>query len=518
MNYGAFDFQAPDYELVYKARMERLEHLRSGTPEEVAAKLAGVKEHYAENPVDFVNDWGMTFDPRNLEIGLPAVVPFVVFKRQAQFIEWVHALWRGREDGLVEKSRDMGISWLSVGFAVWMWCFKKDSVVGFGSRKEEYVDKLGDPKSLFWKVRSFIDMLPEEFKPKGYEEKIHAPHMRVVNPENGATIVGEAGDNIGRGARTSIYFKDESAFYEHPESIDAALSQTSNCKVDLSTPNGVGNPFHRKRFGGRVKVFIFDWKDDPRKGKDWYADQKGKLDAVIVAQEIDRDYSASVTNSYIPGVQVTAAQMRGPMEVQAIGPLMVGLDVARFGDDKCVLTFRQGRIVLRQIVWGKTDLVDTAGRAKDEINQWPDKPTQIAVDTVGLGAGVADILRRDFPSKFINGEEYPVVVDVSSGDRLDDGENYNLRARMWRDMRDWLKAGASIPTDAELTIDLSGLRYGYRSGLLLIESKEDAKRRGVKSPDRADSIALTFAHPPKIPSVMPMGAETWTVLDDLVGY
>jgi phage terminase large subunit len=84
--------------------------------------------------------------------------------------------------------------------------------------------------------------------------------MRVLNPENGASIVGEAGDNIGRGNRTSIYFKDESAFYEHADAIDAALSQTSNCKIDVSTPNGAGNAFYRKRHGGKIKVFVFDWR------------------------------------------------------------------------------------------------------------------------------------------------------------------------------------------------------------------------------------------------------------------
>jgi hypothetical protein len=119
-----------------------------------------------------------------------------------------------------------------------MWLFHPGTVVGFGSRKEEYIDKLGDPKSLFWKIREALNLLPAEFKPAGYSERAHALSMRIVNPENGSTIVGESGDNIGRGNRTSIYFKDESAFYERPDAIDAALSQTSNCKGDVSTPNG----------------------------------------------------------------------------------------------------------------------------------------------------------------------------------------------------------------------------------------------------------------------------------------
>jgi phage terminase large subunit len=174
--------------------------------------------------------------------------------------------------------------------------------------------------------------------------------MRVLNPENGASIVGEAGDNIGRGNRTSIYFKDESAFYEHADAIDAALSQTSNCKIDVSTPNGAGNAFYRKRHGGRIKVFVFDWRQDPRKGKDWYAKQCEILDAVIVAQEIDRDYESSVTDSWIPSDIVIAAQARGPADVRPVGGLRVGVDVARFGDDKTVISFRRGRVLLKQVV------------------------------------------------------------------------------------------------------------------------------------------------------------------------
>lgn len=499
-----FDFKNPDYAPVYRARMERLARIR-----EPDFDLEALKDYYRDRPADFINDWGLTFDPRNVEIGQPAIVPFLLFPKQREFIVWLRERWLNREDGLVEKSRDMGLSWLCVAFSIWMWCFHDGSVIGFGSRKEEYVDKLGDPKSLFWKARAFINLLPDEFKPKGYVEKTHAPSMRLQNPESGSTIVGEAGDNIGRGNRTSIYFKDESAFYEHAEAVDAALSQTSNCKIDVSTPNGSGNPFYRKRHGGRIKVFVFDHKDDPRKGPAWYQKQKEELDPVILAQEVDRDYTASVSNSFIPGIPVTAAQMRGPADVAAVGPVMVGLDVARFGDDKCVLTFRQGRVVYPQIVWSKSDIVDTAGRAKDEINRWPERPAQIAIDTIGIGAGVADVLRRDFGD---------LVVDVNTAIRLDDGENYNLRARVWRDLREWVKNGASLPTDPELTTDLTALRYSYRGGLLLMEDKSEAKKRGMKSPDRADSIALTFAYPPAEQTYQPPPSPQWAVLDELIGY
>lgn len=492
-----FDWRAPDYGPVYAARSERIKMLRADP-----ALLAGVKAYYADHPADFINDFGCTFDPRNAEIGLPTTIPFLLFPKQRQFIDFVHRKWLAREDWLAEKSRDMGVSWLCVAFAVWMFLFKPGTVVGFGSRKEEYVDRLGDPKSLFWKVRQFIELLPREFRPAGWDMKACAPFMRIQNPENGSAIIGEAGDNIGRGNRTSIYFKDESAFYERPETIDAALSQTSNCKGDVSTPNGAGNPFYRKRKGGKVEVFTFNWRDDPRKGQDWYDKQVRDLDPVVLAQEVDINYEASVTDAFIPGALVEAAQLNGPADVEPRGHKKWGLDVARFGDDKSVLTKRQGRVVSQQQAWQGIDTMSLAnevwGQAKAQ------HPDQIAVDVIGIGAGVYDRLVELEGASRNTSTHWPVqIVAVNSSIRVDDGVNYNVRAKVWEAGRDWLKdAPVSLPNDPTLKAELCALKYLYRNGLRLIESKDDAKKRGIKSPDYADSLMLTFAEPVSLPTVV----------------
>jgi len=510
-----FNWKKPDYNLIYKQRIEMLQRIRAPNFD-----FQALWDYYAENPDDFINDFGFTFDPRNAEIGLPTQIPFILFPKQREFVNWVLDRWDGRQDGLAEKSRDMGVSWLSAAIAAWMWTFKKGTVIGFGSRKEQYVDDIGNPNSLFWKIRSFIDWLPPEFKPEGYDQKKHAPFMRIMNPVNGATIIGEAGDNIGRGGRTSIYFKDESAFYERPDVIDAALSQTSNCKIDISTPNGSGNPFYRKRHGGKISVFVFDWKDDPRKDEDWYRRQCESLDPVVVAQEIDRNYESSVTNSFISGEVVLAASQRGPADVMPNGGLRVGIDVARFGDDKSVITFRRGRVLLNQVVLAKLDVAQVAGRARAEISAYGETPEQIAVDTIGIGAGVADIMRGYYPDKIdrASGKKTPIVVDVNAAERMSNGLDYNLRAFMWREMKEWLKS-ASIPNDQDIKTDLTALRYNFKGGELLLESKDDAKRRGVKSPDRGDSLALTFAKPTIVKQkTKAASVNTFTPLDAELGY
>jgi len=473
------DWQSPDYVAIFAERSERLKRLDAMKPDELAA----VKAYYRDHPVDFINDWGMTSDPRNVEIGLPVTIPFIMFPKQVEFVGWVYDRWKAREDGLAEKSRDMGVSWLCVAIAAHMFLFFQDMQIGFGSRKEEYVDEIGNLKALFPKIRMFIDLLPPVFRPKGWTG---GKFMLINNPENGAAIIGEAGDNIGRGARTGIYFKDESAFYERSEKIEAALSQTSNCKIDVSTPNGSGNSFYRKRHNGKTKVFTFRWQDDPRKGPDWYQKQKDSLDPVILAQEVDIDYSASVSNAWLDGALFEAAFELGPVDVHPIGPRIISIDAAHEGDDDNVITKRQGRYVFEQVVLkGRIDGPDLAGRVAEIADDWGDVAA-IVIELDGPGVSCYDTLKR---TKYAS-----IMVGVHTGARRSDGKNYNLRAKMWRGLQDWLK---DTPTgmfrDGDLKAEATAMRYSYRDGLLLMENKKEYKKRVGKSPDRADSLALSFA-------------------------
>lgn len=481
---------APDYAAVYKERSERLERIRAP-----GFDLAALKAYYKDHPVDFINDWGMTFDPRAVEIGQEAVMPFLLFPKQAEFINWLHDLWKSRKDGLAEKSRDMGASWLCVAFAVWMWLFHEGTVIGFGSRKEEYVDDLNDPKSLFWKARQFIGLLPTEFRPEGWDPKKHAPFMALKNPQNGSAIVGESGDNIGRGNRTSIYFKDESAFYERPAIIDAALSQTSNCKIDVSTPNGTGSPFYRKRHSGKIPVFTLHWRDDPRKGPEWYAAQVEKNDdPVILAQEVDIDYNASTTDAWIPGMLVDQAQRLGPADVEVNGPWAIGVDAAHMGDDESVISRRRGLLSLPLLTGRGLDGWVLAGKVEEACRELEDAGGRIgliAIELDGPGVSCYDYLKR--------GRYAAVTSGVHTGAKLSDDRNYNVKARLWRTALEYLKVGGcSMPADSELKSQLCAYRYSYRDGVLLMEAKKDYKKRMGKSPDRADSWILTHAPFPRV--------------------
>lgn len=459
-------------------RLKKLEKLRENPGETFPA----LWRYYSDHPVEFINDWGITYDPRLKN----PIVPFIMYPKQEEYILWLYDKWLNRKDGLCEKSRDAGATWLSAAFSVWLWLFHEGQKIGWGSRKESLVDKLGDPDAIFEKMRLFISYLPKEFLPPSFRMKDHGIHLRIINPDNGSTIIGEAGDQIGRGGRSSMYFKDESAFYERPERIEAALSQNSDVKIDISTPNGNGNPFYRKRFGGEIDVFTFHWKDDPRKDQEWYENQRRLLDPVVLAQEVDINYDASVDNALIAGDIVDKAMRMRPTDIQqGPAPVIMGIDVARFGNDRTVFALREGRIVTTIKMFSKLDTMETVAEAMKILGAVA--VSVVFVDETGIGSGVVDRLRE----LGIN------VIGVNFGAKANNPKYVNKRAEMWGEMNDWLSSeSVSLPNHPAMKTDLCGLKYKYNSNSqFVLESKEEAKKRGVKSPDIGDAIALTFAEP-----------------------
>ena len=170
-------------------------------------------------------------------------------------------------------------------------------------------------------------------------------------------------------------------------------------------------------------------------------------------------------------------------------PKIMAVDVARFGDDRSIIGVRQGR---HYRILGKycgLDLVQLAERVSSFIDA--EEPDATVVDGDGYGAGVIDILRhRNYGS---------TLHEFHGGANASDCAMYfNARTEVWGWMRDWLKAGAQIPDDSELEVDLTAPGYettrGKRfHGSIQLEHKEDLKSRGEASPDDGDTLAMTFA-------------------------
>lgn len=189
-----FDWRNPDYLPVWKKRAERLARLRSDPD-----LLHKVKAYYRDGHfADFINDWAVTLDPR--VIGRPAMMPMLLWPKQREYIDWLYTRWRNGDDGVCVKSRDVGISWLAMGFASSVCIFYEDMSIGFGSEKEDKVDRTGDPDTLFYKGRMFLQYLPDIFR-GGWTLAKHSAHTRLVFPWTGSSITGEAGLQIGRGGR-----------------------------------------------------------------------------------------------------------------------------------------------------------------------------------------------------------------------------------------------------------------------------------------------------------------------------
>lgn len=525
-----FDFRAPDYRDVLQRRGRMLQRIREGGADRLALLLA----HYRNNPVDFIHDWGMTSDPRNASAGRPVLIPFIPFPRQADFIDWVVERWKMGEDGLSDKSRDMGLSWVCCAIAAWMVLFHENTVVGFGSRKEEYVDKVGSPKTLFWKIREFIRLLPQEFR-QGFvpSNTAHSAHMRINIPGSRSTISGEAGNNIGRGDRASIYFVDESAFLMHPEATDAALSQTTNCRIDLSSVNGMDNPFAQKRFSWPAsRIFTFHWRSDPRKDDEWYEKQKAKLSPVIVAQEIDLDYNASKEGIVIPSAWVQAAinlhKVKG-FEWMLDGGDMQALDVADKGIDINAFASRKGSVLRFLDGWsgvGSTIFATT----RKAINLCESKGWErFRYDADGLGAGVRgdaqeiNAQRSTAKLKPINADAFHgsgAVIDPdkqafkpkSSKDkgRLNKDLYRNRKAQGWWHLRQCFenahKARIGEPFDRELIVSLDKEAIGSNFTKLIGELSQptytinntghilvDKAPEGQPSPNYGDAVMIAYA-------------------------
>lgn len=425
-----------------KSRLRRLKEEKLRRLRARAEKREGFDQaewdRCALDVVYWVDNYCWTYDPR---LETDKYRPFRLFPRQIEFLRWLENRERVQANGLVEKSRDCGASYLCCAFSLHRWVFEAGYSVGFGSRKEDLVDKAGDPDSLFEKLRIMLTRLPEWQLPVGFTETKHSAHMKLVNPASGATITGEAGENIGRGGRKSIYFTDEESFLANPEAVERSLSDTTRVRISVSTPNGPGNPFAKKRFSGRIKVFTFHWKDDPRKNHwclvprswapalnedeqlilreedvaergqlpnqpaaregckcvfPWYEQYKLTHDEVTVAQEADIDYNASIEGICIPAKWVNAsigllesAEFRAAYpDYRPSGGVIAGYDVAGGGKNKNVVIGRHGPRVMMPEAWGglgPTQSAWRAARAAEAINA-----ATMHYDVIGVGLATQD--------------------------------------------------------------------------------------------------------------------------------
>lgn len=392
-------------------------------------------------------------------------------------------------------------------------------------------------QNLFEMVNRYHEHCPDLVKPQ--TGAANAKELYFPALDSGYKVGTAGTKGVGRSSTIQFFHGSECAFWPnadtHAAGILQAVPDQPGTEIILeSTANGLGNFFHQKwrdaesGKGDFQAIFVpWFWQEEYTREADndfsmddeeeeyartygltveqiaWRRNKIAELkDPLLFKQEYPATaaeaFQTTGHDSFIkPELLLKARKSR----CEAFGPLIVGVDPARFGDDAFAVAWRQGRKVEMVERKHKIDSVQGANWIKQIIDV--DRPDQVFVDVGGVGAGVVDIL-RSWGGKYallvkpINfGGEPQEPVRVGTDGRKQAGPK-NRRAEMWERSRDWLAdvGGADVPDDDALQADACAPGYSYdMNQRLLLESKERMKARGAASPDGWDAIALTFAEP-----------------------
>jgi len=322
-----------------------------------------------------------------------------------------------------------------------------------------------------------------------------------VTFKNGAQIRLYGADNPDamRGVRLDGVVLDEVAQMKPEvwhEIVQPALADRLGWALFIGTPKGL-NLFSELYFRATDRMV----ESDP----DWYAARytvedtealrpaeverlRRDMDETAWAREMLCDFMASGEDQLISLADAEASSKRlytGREATIASAPVVLGVDPARFGDDRSVIVRRQGLAMFEPVVLRNVDNMTLAARVASEIDRY--EPAAVFIDSGG-GAGVIDRLRQ-------LGHD---IIEVPFGGKPLHQQYKNRRTEMWCEMSSWMKSGGSIPNILALKKELATPTYSYDSaGRKVLESKDQIKKRldGAGSPDIADALALTLAAP-----------------------
>ena len=318
---------------------------------------------------------------------------------------------------------------------------------------------------------------------------------------------------VQRGAPESSFISARTSSAERPEALAGIHSE--NVLIIVDEASAVPEPVFEAAAGSMsghsaTTVLIGNptrntglfFKTHHQLSSDWQTMHVSCLDNRLVAKDFIKQIAATygeTSNAYrvrvlgefalrdddslIPADLVDSAMIRD-IALDTTQDLIYGVDVARFGSDRTVICKRRGNVVIEFRHWSGEDLMSTVGRIVHEANT--DKPFEICVDSIGLGGGVADRLRE---------LGYNVRdVNVSESNALNQ-QAAKLRDELWIAAKDWLETrSVKLPKDDELRQELIGPTYSFTSnGKIKVEGKSEMKRRGMRSPDLADALCLSFA-------------------------
>lgn len=329
---------------------------------------------------------------------------------------------------------------------------------------------------------------------RGSMKMVHKDHpeswfcsAQTCREENSEAFAGQHAANS-----TSFYIFDESSAV--PDKIDevseGGLSDGEPMKFKFGNPTRNNGHFHaefnKHRGRGSVNMSI-DSRDVQITNKALFQEwiDTWGLDSDFVRVRVLGKFPKAASTQLI-GVDIIREAQGRDVPDQAHHPVIIGVDVARFGDDRSVIRIRRGRDAssFPKYVYRNLDTMQLAARVIEAAEPYKQQTVAIFVDGGGVGGGVVDRLRQLGHN----------VVEVVFAGKSSDPRYANKRAEMYARMKDWLQAEGSIDDDPELETDLVNIEYRFdNQGRLLLERKEDMKKRGLDSPDDGDALAMTFA-------------------------
>lgn len=453
------------------------------------------------------------------------ITPLILNKAQG----YIHAqveqqrLATGKVRAIILKGRQQGCSTYIEGRLYWRVTHR------FGVRAFILTHDADATNNLFDMAKRYHEHCPSLVRPS--VEASNSKELIFAGLDSGYKL-GTAGNKaVGRSSTVQLLHSSEVAYQpnaaEHAKGIMQTVPNDPGTEIFLeSTANGIGNYFHEQwqlAESGEsefLPIFIpWYWQDEYTRTADV------PLVATPDEEELTRLYGLTagqlqwrrlkITELSVGGIDgqkafcqeypnnaTEAFQLTGedsfikPSIVMAArkglaepyGGLILGVDPARFGDDRSSIIRRKGRVAYGLESYRKKDTMELVGIVVQIINN--EKPDKVCIDIGGLGAGVFDRLaelgHRD------------IIVAVNAGSTpLNQKRYFNKRAEMWGTLLEWLMDNPNqIPDNDTLHADLCNVRYSFDSNSRLkIEKKEDMKKRGIRSPDEADALCLTFALP-----------------------
>lgn len=248
------------------------------------------KDSPSEGCIFFIENFCWTYDPRSENKNLPVVL----FDYQKDAIKYIIEHIDKGMNFLIEKSRDMGISWLMVYVFLWYWMFRDGTNLLMGSYKEKLVDDGVNQDALFGKIEFTLRNFPKWLLPRKFSLTKHRTKLKLQNPENNNIISGDTMNaQFGRGARKTAIFYDELGFWETAKESWESGSQTTGCQIANSTPHGK-NYYWKLKMSGKQDVLTLHWRLHPLKDDTWYEYEKTRMPDEVVAQELDLNYERSL--------------------------------------------------------------------------------------------------------------------------------------------------------------------------------------------------------------------------------